>query len=298
MKFDVVLTNPPFQDRTRRGKTRHKLWIDFTQRVFDDLLVDGGLLCQVSPASFRSPSNSILDLFRKYRVHWVRFDTDHHFPDVAVGFSDYLLEKTEDESDVGRVTTADNVFEVRFDSELFYLPNRLNNEAISIHRKVIFETQTKLPVERDYVTCHNILLKRSNTLSKEKTDRHVYPVFHTNNQIWFSSIQQDFASELKVMWTRSGYTKPFFDRGTLGCTDMAYFVRVPDEQRGKALAHNLNLSVFRYIYRTAKWSGFGNERVFDALPAVPFDTQMTDEELFSCFGLTEEEIVEVKTVVG
>ena len=123
MKFDVVLTNPPFQDRTRRGKTRHKLWIDFTECVFEDLLEDGGLLCQVSPASFRSPSNSILDLFRKYRVHWVRLDTDHHFPDVAVCFSDYLLEKVEDDGDVARVTTADSVFEVRFDNELFYLPN-------------------------------------------------------------------------------------------------------------------------------------------------------------------------------
>ena len=156
----------------------------------------------------------------------------------------------------------------------------------------------KLPVERDYVTCHNILLKRSDTLSKEKTDRHVYPVFHTNNQTWFSSIEQPFATEPKVMWTRSGYTKRFFDPGTLGCTEMAYFVRVPDERHGEALAHNLNLAVFRYIYRTAKWSGFGNERVFDALPSVPSNRQLTDEELFSFFALTEEEIGEVKNVVG
>ena len=64
MRFDNILTNPPFQDTVNRKKTPHKLWIDFTLDVFDRLLKDGGNLLQVSPASFASPSNVVPDLMR------------------------------------------------------------------------------------------------------------------------------------------------------------------------------------------------------------------------------------------
>jgi hypothetical protein len=96
LKFDVILTNPPFQDSVKRNKTPHKLWIDFTKAVFDRLLVDGGVLCQVSPASFASPSNVILDVMRENQTLVLRTDTEAHFRKANVGssFSDYLIRKT------------------------------------------------------------------------------------------------------------------------------------------------------------------------------------------------------------
>lgn len=301
-RFDTIITNPPFQDRTNRGKTRHKLWLDFTRRCVDDLLAEGGHFCQVSPSSFRSPSSPVLDYFRRYRVHWIDLDVNDHFPDVAVDFATYLIEKTPDTLPPPTdVKTTDGYFRVTFDPLLFYVPNVLTKEATSIHRKVIFDHMPKLPVERDYVTCHNVIMKRQgeeSTLSKVQTDRHVFPVFHTNRQTWWSSIKQEFADKPKVIWTRSGYTKPFFDNGTLGVTDMSYFVRVDDEYAGNNLAHNLNTMLLKYIYATAKWSGFGHERVFDALPNLPVDRALTDEEVFEMFALTESERVEVKRRVG
>lgn len=301
-RFDTVITNPPFQDRANRGKTRHKLWLEFTLRCVNDLLLDGGHFCQVSPASFRSPSSPVLELFRKYRVHWIDLDVNHHFPNVAIDFSTYFVEKTVDGTPPATlIRTSDGEFPVTFDPLLFYVPNVLNSESASIHRKVIFDYPKKLPVERDYVTCHNIIMKRqgdSSTLSKVKTDRHVHPIFHTNRQTWWSSVRQEFADQPKVMWTRSGYTKPFFDNGTLGVTDMSYFVRVRDETAGRHLAHNMNTLLLQYIYVTAKWSGFGHERVFDALPDLPRDRAMSDEDLFDMFELTENERLEVKTRVG
>ena len=52
MQFDVVATNPPFQDSTNRKRTQHKLWIDFTQQTFDKWLKPGGILLQVSLVVF------------------------------------------------------------------------------------------------------------------------------------------------------------------------------------------------------------------------------------------------------
>jgi hypothetical protein len=298
MQFDVVLTNPPFQDRVQRGKTPHKLWLEFTQASLSRWLVQDGLLVQVSPASFRSPSNRVLELMKAHRTEWIDLDVGHHFPDVASTFATYAIRRSDALGEATVVHQGDTDCELVFDQHLFYLPSVLSPEAIAVHRKVVFESEPKLAVEKDYVTCHNILLRRSDSLSKVPTDRHVHPVFHTNRQTWWSSILQDFAEVPKVMWTRSGYTKPFYDPGTVGGTDMVYFVRVESDDDGRALAHNLNRTLMRYIFMTGKWSGFGNERVFHALPDLPRDRCMTDEEMFDWFALTEEEVAHVRSVVG
>lgn len=299
MKFDVILTNPPFQHSTRRGKTPHKLWIDFTRAVFSRFLADGGLLCQVSPSSFRSPNSVVLDLMKEHLTPLLRFDTDEHFPTVGSTFADYQIWKKPNDGSPTHVLVNGDSFDLILDDEVAYLPNDLTAEGLSVHRKVIFHPPEKLDVRWDYVTCHNIRLKDPNsTLSRTPTPAHPYKVFHTNAQIWWTSLLQDFAPKRKVMWTRSGYTKPFYDPGTMGGTDMVYYVLVETDAEGINLAHNLNLALMRYIYATAKWSGFGNERVFASLPNLPRDRTLTDDALFALFSLTPTEVVHVRAAVG
>lgn len=299
MKFDVILTNPPFQDSTRRGKTPHKLWIDFTQATFSRYLIDGGVLCQVTPSSFRSPSSRVLDLMKQYRTSLIRFDTHDHFPTVSSSFADYVIYKERTDGTPTKVVFAGTESELVLDDEVLYLPNDLSGESLSIHRKVMFEWNRKLDVKWDYVTCHNIRLRAPDSiLSLEATKKHVHKVFHTNRQVWWSSVRQDFANQRKVMWSRSGYTRPFYDPGFMGGTDAVYYVLVESDEAGKNLTHNMNLALMRFIYATAKWSGFGNERVFAALPDLPRDRALTDDELFAHFALSESEVAHVRSSLG
>jgi len=290
MKFDVVITNPPFQDTTNRGKTQHKLWIDFTRLSFDSLLKVGGVLCQVSPSSFQSPSSKILQIFKDKKITELHLNTGKYFPEVGSSFANYNVWNVSDDGTITRIYNDNGEFDINFDDTVFYLPNDFCKESYSIHQKVIFNTKSKLDVQRDYVTCHNILLKNENSiLSKTKTSKHIYPILHTNKQIWYSTKRQDFADNKKVMWSRSGYTKPFYDAGELGTSDMGYYIIVDTENEGKNLAHNLNLKLFQYIFKTAKWSGFGNEKVFISLPTIPLDRKLTDEEMYNDFKLTNKE---------
>lgn len=295
MKFDVILTNPPFQDSVNRKRTPHKLWIDFTWTVFHRLLADGGSLVQVSPASFSSPSNVVLSLMEENQTNVLRFETEHHFPEIGSTFSDYWIVKKENDPTPTTVIKGEERFDIPLDKTMSYLPNDLGRLSMSIHSKVMFADHPPLKVEWDYVVCHNIRRYGKNpTLVTEPSSDHPYPVFHTNNATWWSSIRQDWADLPKVMWTRSGYTKPFYDDGVHGGTDMAYYVLVANPDEGEALAANMNTELLRYIYRTAKWSGFGNERVFAGLPDLPRDRVLSDDEMFSRFELTDEEVSYVR----
>jgi len=96
MQFDIVATNPPFQDTTKRGKTQHKLWIDFTLKTFSHWLKPGGILLQVSPSSFLSPSSKILQLFKSKAVKFLNLDTKTYFPEVGSTFADYMVSNNPD----------------------------------------------------------------------------------------------------------------------------------------------------------------------------------------------------------
>jgi hypothetical protein len=73
---------------------------------------------------------------------------------------------------------------------------------------------------------------------------------------------------------------------------------VPNAESGENLVNNLNTKLLRYILRTAKWSGFGNEKVFRSLPNLPIDRTLSDLEMYVLFGLTEEERDYVENVMG
>ena len=78
---------------------------------------------------------------------------------------------------------------------------------------------------------------------------------------------------------------------------MAYYVTVSTDRQGNSLSNNLNLLLPQYIMKTAKWSGFGNEKVFVRLPQLP-DKMLTDDEMFQYFDLTLEECDYVRNVMA
>lgn len=298
MQFDVVATNPPFQDSTNKKKTQHKLWIDFTQRTFDKWLKPGGVLLQVSPSSFLSPSNKILKIFQSKAVKFLHLDTKTYFPKIGSTFADYMVENNPSAGKT-EIVTEQGRFDQEIDATIFYLPIDVCEESLSIHRKVIFDFAGKLDVRYDYVNCHNVnILRGTGLISKTKDDEFTHPILHTNKQIWYSKARQEWASKKKVMWSRSGYTKPFYDDGVLGGTDMAYYVIVNDKKSGENLTHNLDSLLLRYILKTAKWSGFGNEKVFCKLPNLPTDRKMTDDEIFDYFEIDKQEREYVREYMG
>lgn len=292
-KIDVIFVNPPFENKLKRNKTPHKLWIDFTKKSFTDWLIDNGTLIQISPSSFSSPSSKILKLLKEKHTTDIFFNEEKYFPDISSSISWYIIENRESNN----ITNINDKLKINL-SNFLYLPQNISMESLSIHKKVMFDTLQKLSIHKDYVTCHNALLKKENSsLSKTKTDKHIYPVFHTNKQVWYSSILQPFSDKKKVLWTRSGYQKPFYSSKTLGVTDLSYFILVDNDNEGKYYEKYLNSELLQYIFKSAKWSGFGNDKVFYALPDINqknLNDFLTDNDIYKIFNITHDEIKFIK----
>lgn len=290
-KFDVVVGNPPFQNSNDRKKTQHKLWIPSTFKAFD-LLKENGHLLWITPTSWGSPSNKILKIMQEKDVCKINFDIGNYFSNIGSTFCYYNVINRPSTNQT-TIHNNDKCFTTYIGKDFNYIPNDFCEESISIHKKVIFETKNFYDINYDYVNCHNNIIlkaKRNNThstLSHNKTETHIYPVFHTNNKIWYSEILQEFALSPKVMWSRSGYVKPFFTN-QLGCTDMGYFILVDGKAKGDVLVHNLDTSLFKYIFKTAKWSGFNSEKLFQMLPKLP-SKKVNDLEMMSYFNITKDE---------
>lgn len=291
-KFDCLFVNPPFQDTIKRNNTPHKLWIDFTIKSFKDFIVENGVLIQISPTSFSSPSSKILKIFQEKLLLLLYTNQEHYFKSINSTISWYVIQNTNNSNNSTIINDVEHYI-----NKLYYLPNDFSDISLSIHTKVMFNTKDKLSIDKDYVTAHNVLIKKENsTLSKSQSEIHQYPVLHTNKQIWYSSVKQPFSERKKVMWSRSGYTIPFYDPGTLGGTDLVYYVIVDTDEEGMNLTNNLNTKLFKYILKTAKWSGFGNDKVYYLLPKIP-NVKYTNENINKYFNLTSQEIGYINTLV-
>ena len=115
MQFDVVATNPPFQDYTNRKKTQHKLWINFTKEAFSKWLKPDGLLLQVSPSSFLSPSSKVLKLFQQKVVEFLRLDVKEYFPTVNSTFAYYSVVNSNTKGEYTNIVNEKGVFTKRID---------------------------------------------------------------------------------------------------------------------------------------------------------------------------------------
>jgi hypothetical protein len=85
MKFDVVLTNSPYQDKRegdRKGSSDNPLWKQFTVFGFS-LLKDGGIYSGVSPTTIVSGSEKFTNIFlgdkAPYNLEKVDFSADDYF---------------------------------------------------------------------------------------------------------------------------------------------------------------------------------------------------------------------------
>ena len=204
----------------------------------------------------------------------------------------------------------ENTFDLNYDyvtcHNVIRHGEKLNEEKIrkakeSIKKLVDLEKHVGKSFDKKLERLSELVLKRGSvdiSVSETQTQRHIHPLLHTNNKTWYSSKLQTFAGHKKVMWSRSGYVKPFYDNGKLGCTDMGYYILVDSDLEGERLVGFLSSDLMKYVFKTAKWSGFGNELVFSEIPKIDLTRNMKNQDYYELFGISKQEQVHVQSILN
>lgn len=280
MKFDIVIGNPPYQGNNDKGTKQpksHNLWSKFAEQGID-LVKDDGYIAFVTPDSWMSPNSQVLKTFKNNSLTWVSTDVSKYFT-VGSSFTAWILQKNQNTKTVTIDGLSVNL------NTLNYLPRDFAN-TYPIHDKVINSKHPKLDVLCD-TTCHSD--HKHGKLSDTVDAVFKHKTWHTNAQTRFSKVKSKDFDKNKIVWTLSGYFKPFYDDGKIGTTEVCQYTLVKDQDEAGNVLSYLNSKLYNFLIITGKWSGFLNGKLICSLPKLT-NKKWTDKALYKHFGLTQEEI--------
>jgi SAM-dependent methyltransferase len=284
-KFDVCVGNPPFQSNNPKGEGRkqpknHNSWGKFADKAINELVKPDGYVAFVTPDSWMSPSNDLFNLFKTKQLVYANLDCGDYF-NVGSSFTFWVVKNTP-------IHMPSTIGDMQVDlRKMPYLP-RNPLVTTSIHLKVLDFASDKISCLSDN-TCSSSRSQAVLHVAKKKNAEFCYPMHHTNAQTLYGRRKTKHYDNAKIIWTLSGYYKPFLDLGQMGCTEASQYILVNDEQEGNNVLSYMNSKLYNFIVTTAKWSGFLNGRVFKLLPKLE-NRQWSDQEIYNLFNLTPEEI--------
>lgn len=276
-QFDVVLTNAPYQDSSKKSKNSG-LWMKF---IYLSAKLSKQYVQFVTPISWMNGSttqkSNLLPIFTENLIY-LNLDTAKYFNGVGSTFCDYILDLNG--SNVTKVKCNDVVENLCIKNKLF-LPTELNSLTLSIIDKV-FNTKNKI----------GFSTKQRITPSGNGT----YDILHTNGTIKKNEIDSKNSGILKIVVNKSGYLNPIIT--TLGTSQNVYWAPIqPNESDG--IINYLNSKLINIITQNlCKYNGFNSDIIMQNLPKIDFTKNYTDEDLYNIFKLSNIEKDYIRNYAG
>ena len=299
-KFDIIVGNPPYQAVSEKGVVKgggNNLYTKFIYKS-DNLLKDGGFLLYITPPTFFSVGRSNnkdnmnirKDIFNNYFIHCMNIQECAKYFNVGSDFIYYLIQKKNELNPYLKVLCKykKNIFNSTINQELFnnadFLPYLFTNESLNICNKIKLK-ENKLTI---FHSPDNRSDKKH--IKKTKYDEYIYPMQATGTQVVYSSKECKNQYDKKVLMSRSGYLKPFYDDGVIGVGGDCFCILVKDEIEANYIIKLLNSNLYKFFIDINKWSGFHHLDVLQTLSYFN-NEDLSDENLYKLFDLIEEEIL-------
>jgi hypothetical protein len=312
--FDAVIGNPPYQAVSENGVSKgggNNLYTKFIYYADKNLILNGYLL-YINPPTYFGPGRSNnknnmnlrKDVLDKYYYHYINLEECAKHFNVGSKFIYYLIQKNSNKNDNIEIVCKykNKVYKTNLNQDLLkkdYLPYLLTSECLKILDKVKNNYNDKLQI---FHSPDNRSDKKHvlNKLKKEKIEDYkkralengyIYPMQSTSVQVVYSSKKCKNQNNKKVLMSRSGYLKPFYDNGIIGVGGDCFACLVEDEIEGNTIIELLNSNLYKFYIETNKWSGFHNKEVLQDLPNIINEIEnINDKNIYDYFEIIEEEI--------
>jgi 16S rRNA G966 N2-methylase RsmD len=269
MKFDVILGNPPYQQPQQESK-RWTLWSKFIEKSNE---LSPEYLAFVIPHSWLGP-NKEHDLIFK-NLTYASLDVDKYF-NVGSTFS-YIICSQNPSNEV-----------------------LINNgsQTISVPRTTEF-----LPNDTRFISVNNKFFNRPTFGFIRTTEHHTankndwscedgeFEIFHSHAQSFKSNkrpLRYSYEG-YKALITLSGYSN-FLIKNNIGASQIGAWMEI-NESEVESTNSILNSKLYQKMLHVNKWSGWNSLPVIKSLPSMPLNKIYTDQEIYSYFDLSPEEIL-------
>ena len=288
MKFDVVIGNPPYQNKEENADGA--LWLRFVNKGMENLTQYGKLMF-ITPTSWVGKNSNTkkadwspfvdghVELYRVLN----KAEKEQHFSGVGSSFGYYILSKG---SGLTKILFEDGSFTEYQLVDNEPLPNTITKFSFSIHQKIA--SVKKLQIQTSF-KFHSQVLKKKGIVSGVKDDTFNFTTYFSHNLIRYTSEKQDIYSDVKVMVPNVGTISNAWVDSNCNLTEDVKFIIVNSMQDGENLVSILKSKLFRYIgsqYRSGRNLGLA----LKFFPELDFTRTWTDQELYQHFNLTQEEI--------
>lgn len=302
--FDIIMGNPPYQKTTNGVSSGggNGLFLSFINFSFKNLN-ENGYLIFINPPSFfsigRSLNNnevSILnDIFMKNNILYMNIEEcKKFFPKVGSKFCYYILQKSYNEDIETNVICSYNnkVYDTKLNlKNNNFLPYLISKESLSIAKKIL-NTFNKLKI---FHSPDNRCDKKH--VIKTKDNNHKYPIQATSKQIVYSNKECKWQYNKKILMSRSGYLKPFYDDGIIGIGGDCFSCLVENKEEGEYIINLINSKLYTFFIEIYKWSGFHHRKILQQLPYIKLEN-LNDENIYKYFNLTHKEINLIEEIIN
>jgi len=297
MKFDIVLSNPPYQKPG--DNISSPLWPKFSEK-FIKYIKNNGFIAFITPATWLNGNSIFKKIFLKYDVLFVNVnECKKHFKKVAlnVTFSYWIVQNK-----FSNIET--EILSKNFDNNKIYkskiyfkdfnnLPTGwidLSNPILGIHKKIL-----NLP---KMIFFHGPITSFKKFSSIE-TNIYKYKIHYSRaRKIWSSEPGLLQNKNKVIIWHTSYYINKFDKNECITSDGIGRQVWAIDgEEIYVENIRDILLTKFYILldkmYRQGAYFGGNNK-----FPLIDFSKKWTDNEIYKYFNLTQEEIDYIeKTII-